>query len=284
MLTEDILCWNCAGIAEGSHCRTFFLSVKTEGIVDLTVIITTYNLFSIKQTVESNVELLVNRDIPIVIVDDCSTDGSWEMISKLPSDVNKVRLGTNVGPGVARNIGSLVSRTKYILFLDADDYFSSDFFDILQGVRPDSDVLLTAWAEDKGGYVNQVGPLVADDIYRSLLGNGVLQPIHSVVLNRQYFIQYGMFSSERILCEDFELWLRLFSKRPHVAVIPDICAVYVRHASGRSNHGPLLRRMIASLILREVLSGRTTVRQSITAIRKLLQALLEIFHYRWFSG
>ncbi len=251
--------------------------------MDLTVIITTYNLISIKQTVESNVELLINRGIPIVIVDDCSTDGSWEMIRKLPSHINKVRLGTNVGPGVARNIGSLIARTKFILFLDADDYFSCDFFNILQGVSLDSDVLLTAWAEDKGGHLNQVSPLVTDDIYRSLLGNGVLQPIHSVVLNRQYFIQSGMFSSARILCEDFDLWLRLFSRRPRIKVVPEICAVYVRHSAGRSNHGPLLRRMIASLILREVLSGRTTVRQSLTAIRKLLQALLEMFHYRWIA-
>ena len=243
--------------------------------MDLTVIITSYNLCSIRQTVESNVELLVNRNIPTIIIDDCSTDGSWEIIRKLPEDVNKVQLSTNVGPGVARNIGSIMSRTEFILFLDADDYFSSNFFDILLGTRMDLDVLFTAWAEDKGGLLEHVNPLETDDIYRSLLGNGVLQPIHSVVLNRQYFIDSGMFSSARILCEDYDLWLRLFSSNPRVGRLPDICAFYVRQASGRSNHEPSVRRMIASLIFRELLSGRTTVRQSCTAMRKLLQLLME---------
>jgi GT2 family glycosyltransferase len=55
----------------------------------------------------------------VVIVDNGSTDGSAEQLSRIES-VKFVGLDSNVGPAKARNIGIEHASGKYILFLDSD--------------------------------------------------------------------------------------------------------------------------------------------------------------------
>lgn len=65
------------------------------------------------------------RDFEVVAVDDCSTDGSAELLEKFwPKDAPPLRMlrnERNMGPGGARNRGLDVARGKYIGFIDSDD-------------------------------------------------------------------------------------------------------------------------------------------------------------------
>jgi teichuronic acid biosynthesis glycosyltransferase TuaG len=61
-----------------------------------------------------------------ILIDDCSTDNSLQLISNLASKDNSVKCivnNTNRGPVVSRNLGIQKARGKYIAFLDADDYW-----------------------------------------------------------------------------------------------------------------------------------------------------------------
>ena len=63
----------------------------------------------------------------IVIVDDCSTDGSDRVVAEIASSDSRVRLvrmPRNSGAASARNRGISESRGKYIQFVDADDLLS----------------------------------------------------------------------------------------------------------------------------------------------------------------
>lgn len=65
------------------------------------------------------------RDIEIIVVDDCSTDGTLEMLESHARGDGRVRvlkLEENKGPGIARNIGIDAARGTYLYFLDSDDY------------------------------------------------------------------------------------------------------------------------------------------------------------------
>lgn len=67
----------------------------------------------------------------IIIVDDCSTDNSFELAQRLKEKSQLIRcvaLEKNSGPAAARNFGALVAFGKYVSFLDADDEFIGDFF------------------------------------------------------------------------------------------------------------------------------------------------------------
>lgn len=61
-------------------------------------------------------------DFEIVVVDDGSTDNSYQLVAD-KYDSNKVRLiqQKNAGPAAARNTGVRHSNGEWILFLDADD-------------------------------------------------------------------------------------------------------------------------------------------------------------------
>ena len=59
----------------------------------------------------------------LFVIDDNSTDNSWEIIknySKFPN-INSVRLRKNKGPAFCRNLGMRISKSKYISFIDSDD-------------------------------------------------------------------------------------------------------------------------------------------------------------------
>lgn len=61
-----------------------------------------------------------------ILVDDCSTDGSYEMLIELARNRSwmKVhRLSENSGPVVARNFAIKLSTARYLAFLDADDFW-----------------------------------------------------------------------------------------------------------------------------------------------------------------
>lgn len=55
----------------------------------------------------------------IIVVDDGSADGSWEIIKSFDA-IRGIR-SANQGPSAARNIGLAACRGRYVRFLDADD-------------------------------------------------------------------------------------------------------------------------------------------------------------------
>jgi len=71
-------------------------------------------------------------------VDDCSTDGSYELVedfSKRDSRVKLIRLEQNFGgPAKPRNIGVENSKGEYIAFLDADDIWEEEKLEVQIGL------------------------------------------------------------------------------------------------------------------------------------------------------
>lgn len=73
------------------------------------------------------------RDLQVIVVDDCSTKDleELELVKNEYDWVEWYDTGTNGGGGKARNIGLQHVYGKYILFADADDYFTPALSDIL---------------------------------------------------------------------------------------------------------------------------------------------------------
>ena len=92
----------------------------------ISVIIPTYNT---KKFVQQAVDSVLNqtfKNCEVILVDNCSTDGSYEMCQSLYADnerVNLIHHKTNQGVASSRNDGIQSARGKYIAFLDSDDIF-----------------------------------------------------------------------------------------------------------------------------------------------------------------
>lgn len=99
----------------------------------VSVIIPVYNARPyIKECIES---ILCQSfvDIEVILVDDGSNDGSGEICDEYLQKDSRVIVihQKNCGVSVARNKGLTVSKGKYILFVDSDDWVDKDYIQVL---------------------------------------------------------------------------------------------------------------------------------------------------------
>ena len=69
------------------------------------------------------------QNIQILCVDDCSTDSSFEILNQYRLKDNRidvVRLESNRGQAIARNVALRRADGEYVCMLDSDDWFSDD--------------------------------------------------------------------------------------------------------------------------------------------------------------
>ena len=95
----------------------------------ISVIVPVYN---VEKYIAECLESLINQtlhDIEIVCVDDCSTDGSVDIVRKYAATDPRIRLLTkakNSGLSETRNVGIANSSAPYMMFCDSDDFFAPD--------------------------------------------------------------------------------------------------------------------------------------------------------------
>lgn len=70
-------------------------------------------------------------EFEIIVVDDHSTDNSYNIVHDMKNETIKYCLSEGYGVSAARNTGIRKSTGDYIIFLDADDSITSDAFEIL---------------------------------------------------------------------------------------------------------------------------------------------------------
>jgi glycosyltransferase involved in cell wall biosynthesis len=90
-----------------------------------TFIIPVYNsLTEVTSLLRKISSLTKDLDCEVLLVDDCSHDGTYEQLTAEINGQDKVKLfrtSVNSGPGEARNIGISMAHGKYISFIDSDD-------------------------------------------------------------------------------------------------------------------------------------------------------------------
>jgi glycosyltransferase involved in cell wall biosynthesis len=90
----------------------------------LSIIVATWNRISeLRTMLESLLPQITGELVELVVVDDCSTDTTWEWIGAnlkgLPN-VRCLRMDSNSGPGPARNLGLTYTRGHYFVPIDSD--------------------------------------------------------------------------------------------------------------------------------------------------------------------
>lgn len=69
------------------------------------------------------------RDLEIIVIDDCSTDDSFEVLAAhagRDARFRLIRFERNRGPGAARNAGLEAATGEFVRMVDADDYLPAD--------------------------------------------------------------------------------------------------------------------------------------------------------------
>ena len=88
----------------------------------VTVVIATYNRADLLPRAVNSVLAQTYSDFELIIVDDCSTDGTDAVLQQLPDPrIHHIRHESNRGAAAARNTGIAYARGEYVAFLDDDD-------------------------------------------------------------------------------------------------------------------------------------------------------------------
>ena len=101
----------------------------------VSVVIPVFNSAENLRNCLSNLKLVVNGEIEVVVIDDGSTDQSPFVATSFSEEFENFkfqRLSQNRGIGNARNLGINLSLGIYIYFLDCDDTVSGNFSNALK--------------------------------------------------------------------------------------------------------------------------------------------------------
>lgn len=117
----------------------------------VSIIITSYNASAtIGRTIESCLNQTY-RDLEIIVVDDCSTDGSLDIIKGYEdSRIRIICHDENKGCGYAKRTGLANRSGDFVFFLDCDDYIELDYVQKHLNALIDYDVDVVVSAFRKG--------------------------------------------------------------------------------------------------------------------------------------
>ena len=92
----------------------------------VTVILPTWNRAKwLKQSVESVLSQTF-QDFELIVVDDASTDSTKEVLEKYSGKIRTIFLPENLGVSAARNTAIAQSDSKWVAFLDSDDFWHAE--------------------------------------------------------------------------------------------------------------------------------------------------------------
>ena len=100
-------------------------------------------VYGVEQYIKQCLDSLVNQtytDLEIIIVNDCTTDGSMDIVNMYnDSRIKIINHTTNLGAGWARRHGIEAATGDYVITVDADDWLDLDFIEKLANNAKETD-------------------------------------------------------------------------------------------------------------------------------------------------
>jgi len=218
------------------------------------VIIPVYNR---RESVIRTIESVLSQkftDYELIVVDDGSTDGTFEYLNSLFKNIRLFRK-ENAGPGAARNYGSARALGEYVAFLDSDDVWYPWTLETFASLikKYQKPTILSAKVDEilKDDICSSKEQLpIESEYFSSYLDaskTGYLVGAGMAVIRRCYFDEVGRFDVRFINAEDWDLILRLGTASGFVKVLNPVTLGYFR--TPESMTGNILNSYIGCKLL-----------------------------------
>lgn len=128
----------------------------------VSIIIPMYNS---EHTIEKCVNNILHqsyKNIELLLINDCSTDHTFQIVTQLAADDSRIKLfqnKRNLGAGFTRNVGLEHATGEWITFCDADDYPDKNWIsDFVTGITNDIDMVIQGfncdnWPQNTSGHI-----------------------------------------------------------------------------------------------------------------------------------
>jgi glycosyltransferase involved in cell wall biosynthesis len=218
-----------------------------EGKLDfkVSVIIPVYNAeLYIEQAVESAVNLVEVGEI--ILIEDGSKDNSLSICKELVDRFDKIKLLThenneNKGASESRNLGIRSAIFPFVSFLDADDVYDVSRFRIDKSILTSNNTIdgvysAVGYLDEEDGKMFYLRKVISPNELFHFLLIGTYGHFHTngITLRKSVFDAVGYFSSQLILHQDSEMWLRIALKKKLISGdLKNPVALIRRHEGNR---------------------------------------------------
>lgn len=201
---------------------------------NITIIIPVYNA---EKYIDRCLKSLLNqtfKDFNIILINDGSKDRSLEIIEKYEKSYSFIKVFNqeNKGPAMARNMGIKNVKTKYLMFIDADDYVDEDYVETYYNEIKDSknDIVMGGFRKTDGNKVSFIRKL-NDGIFAKYIVTGPVSKIYKTDFIRKNNVLFLDTNSS----EDVYFSLTLIAKGAKIKTIEYIGYNYYDNLNSISN-------------------------------------------------
>lgn len=231
--------------------------------------------------VEKAINSVLNQtydNFELLIVDDGSTDGTSEVISKFKSNP-KIRVirQKNKGTAGARNTGLHLASGDYIAFLDSDDIYTNERLKIINKYLINNlnvQCIATNFAIWNGENLSE--PIIKDKTMElTKKGLKLLDGVHfcTLVIKKDILNRIGLFDTRFYYIEDVEMWYRLHAYKYSVHFIND-CSYYYRRYGDinktASVYSKAIQRDVIKIDIKYIIESRTPFRMRFRCLKWLI--------------
>ncbi len=235
--------------------------------MDLTIAICVYNAGKYIEQTLTDLSMQSVSDFDLLIVNDCSTDNSVEVIKsyfdKHPREYELINQQKNQGIAFARQTALEKAKTKYLLYIDADDLLAPNIVEKLyKTIESDSNIMaVTCWSQFIDMHGNKLmggtylGVRGRDEfMMKAKAGKLFFMPIHTI-FDREIAIKAGGFTTTGFFdgkpryqdyCEELDLWTRMsdfYVEGKYFTTIPEALYFYRKSTGLSSNHFNMILKM-----------------------------------------
>lgn len=182
----------------------------------------------LREAIESILEQ-THENFELIIVDDCSKDGTAKIIehyAKMDSRIRTIKNQTNLKLPMSLNIGFSVAKGKYYTWTSDDNKYKRNALEIMYGEMEKHSEYGLIYADME--YINESGETIGalrsnvQDIYQyNCIGACFLY-------KSECKDKIGNYDADRFLVEDYDYWLRI-SQNYEVAHIDSVLYQYRYH-------------------------------------------------------
>lgn len=170
----------------------------------------------------------------IILVEDCSTDGSLQICRDYCSKYKNISLlenEKNLGLGLTRNRGMTIARGDYIHFIDSDDYLFPDSIRALLSLNittksPDIIRFESSDEEDCSRHYNKV---IYDGSYNDSSALGPCLCVWRYWFRRLFLIENNIYSQNKKTGQDAIYTFTALYKNPNIIVVSTLVYYYRHH-------------------------------------------------------
>jgi len=206
----------------------------------VSIIVPTFNRLRFLRKTLASVFEQTFEDWELLIADDGSEGETRAFLQSIddPPRIRVLWLPHSGKPAAARNAALREAKGEYVAFLDSDDLWTPNKLQI-------QIASLRRGGGDRWGYtrfvlVDESGnptdwqrsrswPVPGGWIFDTLVKSETVIAVPSVVVSRELLERVGGFDEDLVMCEDYDLWLRL-AAQSEVDAIDEPCTLVTRHS------------------------------------------------------